>query len=142
MYFIFYSSALALVLLDLFLQTILPRYPLIMKFETFPGHYFGFGLFGTLGWILFFITAGVLTIIENIPIKLSLFQGISLEEAYNGPYVHVNTSGPVGNWSLSGYRILLYLIGFFGVWLSVENPDTGYSKFIGSSLFVKAECST
>jgi hypothetical protein len=133
---------LALFILDILLQAIFPKYPLIFKFPVIPGMYWGFGIVGTFAWILFFIIEAILTILDNMPVKLSVFQVISLEESYNGPYVHINTSGAAGNWSLYGYRIRLDLLGFFGVWLSVVNPDTRYSRFIGSSLYVKAECST
>jgi hypothetical protein len=91
--------ALALILLDLFLQATLPNYRLLWQSEIFPGIYFGFGLVGTLGLLLFVIAEAILTILEKMPVKLSVFQGISLEESYNGPYVHVNTTGAAGNWS-------------------------------------------
>ena len=72
---------LALLLLDLLLQIIFPNYPLILKFPVIQGMYWGFGIVGTFAWILFIIIEAILNVSDNMPVKLSVFQAISLEES-------------------------------------------------------------
>jgi len=126
---------MALLILDFWLQFLLPNYPIII-----PGIYFGFGPLGVIGLTLIAAVLALQYISDNNPIKLSLlFQDIGLYGIYNGRDAYVNTSGIGGKWSLHGYNVDLHLVGFFGIFVSFFNPNSQYDKLIGSSIYLWAQ---
>jgi len=137
-YAVAFIPAMALILLDIFLQLTLPWYPILLTIPTFVGM-LPMGILGVLGFVVW--TAGLLgsELIDFMPVKLSLIQSVVMGGSHGLPLPHVNTSGVIGKWAIYNEQITLYLIGFFGVWAHIVNPHNEYTKFIGSSLYIKAE---
>jgi hypothetical protein len=139
-YIIVYPT-LALFFLE-FILHLLPKYPLIpwMKYENLLGEYIDLGIFGTLGWILLTIGETSLGIMDNRLVKLSMFQTLQLNDAYPSQVLpRLNTSSVSETWELSGYRIDTFMMGFFGIWFTIQNPRDEITKFRGFSMFINAE---
>jgi len=132
--------AMALLFLDLILS-FLTVYPLIpwMKIMILPDSYWEVGIIGVLGWIFYAINQISLEFMDNRPVKLSMFQTLQLEKKYSSAVLaRLNTSSIFEKWELSGNRIDLFMIGFLGIWATIQNPQDEITKFRGFSVFINA----